>query len=476
MEPKAKKALLIAAGAVAAVIIAIVIFVLTFDINRYKPRIEAAATEAAGMKVSIKGALRLELFPLAAVSIEDIRIENQNVTVASVKKAEVELSLLGLLAGKVRIRRAGLYGPVITVVRDKSGRLSFETQEKGPKAGKAPARALEVGKVFVRNGRVVYSNEETGKKVEANGCGLDIKGLSLEKGKPTVFASFDGDLSCREVKADGLDITGLHVVLKDRLGKFEANPVTMKAYGGNGRGSLKGEFSGETPRYSAEFTLSKFRPEAVLEAFKLNASMLGELNMSLNLSVKGATEPELVRSAQGKFSLRSEGLVHKGIDLDHLIEKFENTQRIGIVDMGAFFVAGPLGTLLTKSYDYGRVYTASLGGESGISRFVCDWDVKNGVANAADVAFSTKHNRVAMKGRLDFVNGRYEDVTMAVLDDKGCARFVQKIHGSFRKPVIEKISTIESLAGPVLNLFEKTKGLLGGECKVFYSGSVKQPE
>jgi len=165
------------------------------------------------------------------------------------------------------------------------------------------------------------------------------------------------------------------------------------------------------------------------------------------------------------------------IDLDRVLETYEKTQRVSLVDLGAFFITGPLGTLLTKGYDFGSVYAASLGGKSTIQILVSDWRVKNGVAEAQDVAFSTKENRVAMKGRLDFVKERFDDVTVAVVDEKGCVRFTQKVHGSFEHPQVEKVSTLKSLAGPVLNLFEKTSELLkGGECEVFYAGSVKHPK
>jgi len=46
-----------------------------------------------------------------------------------------------------------------------------------------------------------------------------------------------------------------------------------------------------------------------------------------------------------------------------------------------------------------------------------------------------------------------------------------------RKPEVDKVSTIRSLAGPVLKLFDKTrKYLSGGQCEVFYAGSVAPPK
>lgn len=89
---------------------------------------------------------------------------------------------------------------------------------------------------------------------------------------------------------------------------------------------------------------------------------------------------------------------------------------------------------------------------------------------------ATKQNRIALKGGLDFVNGRFDDVTVALIDAKGCAKLKQKISGPFEKPVVEKPNILLSLAGPALALLKKGRGLLpGGECEVIYAGSVAPP-
>jgi len=68
-------------------------------------------------------------------------------------------------------------------------------------------------------------------------------------------------------------------------------------------------------------------------------------------------------------------------------------------------------------------------------------------------------------------------VTIALIDAKGCAKVRQKIRGTFQKPVVEKPSALRSLVGPALRLLKKgTDVLLGGECEVFYAGSVAAPK
>jgi AsmA protein len=102
--------------------------------------------------------------------------------------------------------------------------------------------------------------------------------------------------------------------------------------------------------------------------------------------------------------------------------------------------------------------------------------LERGVARAQDVTLATKVNRIALKGALDFVNERFDDVSMALVDGKGCIKVRQELHGTFQNPVVDKPNILASLAGPALRLLKKGGDILrGGACEVFYAGSVAAP-
>ena len=146
------------------------------------------------------------------------------------------------------------------------------------------------------------------------------------------------------------------------------------------------------------------------------------------------------------------------------------------MDLGAYFLVGPFGPVLTKGYNFGSLYEESRGGKGNIRELVSIWKVKNGIAGATDVALASNKYRIAMKGGLDFNNEQFVDVTVAVLDKRGCAVYSQKVRGPFRKPRIGKISIFRSITGSVSNALEDAwKFIQGGECTIFYSGSVAQP-
>jgi len=66
---------------------------------------------------------------------------------------------------------------------------------------------------------------------------------------------------------------------------------------------------------------------------------------------------------------------------------------------------------------------------------------------------------------------------VALLDAEGCAKVRQSIRGGFQNPVVDQSSVLKALTGPVRKLFQVGKELFpGGECEVFYTGSVAPPK
>lgn len=474
MNAKKKKIVIILGIGGAALVLAAVIFVLTFDINSYKPVIEAAASRAAGMDVRVNGRIKLTPSLHASVSLENILIQNKGTDVASAKKAVVKLKLLPLLRREVLILSVGLTNPSFFVTRDREGRFNFETPEKKP--APPPAGLFKIEKISIKEASLVYLDKKSGRRVEAGECGLAVKNLSTGPGEFLSALSFEGDLSCGWVKAKELRISDVRAAMKAGKGVFEASPLSMKIFGGEGKGSVKGLMAGKIPEYSVDFRIDKFRFEEALGALQQKKYMRGELDLRTRLTAKGKSGDEMVRTADGEVSLQGQDLVLENLDLDSMLEHYEKSQSVDLVDVGAFLFAGPLGTLLTKGYDFGGIYMESMGGKSAISKFVSDWEVRNGVALARDVAFTTSKNRIALKGRLNFVRDRFEDLTVAVLDENACAVFSQTIRGSFKNPQIDKPSILRSLMGPLISLTEKSFKMFDKDgCEVFYRGSLEQP-
>ena len=604
MTLKQKRILFISGGVAALLVLLITALVLFINVNVYKPRIEAAASDAIGMDFKIGGTMKIVLFPRFGVSLENVLIKKRELDLLSAQRVRIGLKLLPLIKREARISEFTIIKPKITIERDKNGRFNFEGKiQKPAKEEKLPVALLTMGSFVISKGELVFLDRISNTKTELNSIDLNIKNLSFTadrsnrflqdisfsgnfqcnalktkgfevknikldmKGKNGIFdispiamdsfgkaergsirvditgekplfraqytaskfyferfweavskkqiakgdtttpgkksgneteltnvdltiASlsfgkggkdlfnnifFSGDFQCKSLKTKDFEVKNIKLDMKGKNGIFDISPITMNFFGGTEKGDIKADLRGDSPFLKIQFAATKFNFEKFVEAFSRKKIMEGQMDFSLNIMTKGKSLEEMKKSMNGEAFLKGENLLLYSLDLDSLLSKIEQSQSFSLVDVGAFFLAGPLGTVLTKGYDFAGVYQETRGGQGIVKKLVSEWRIKNGIAEAEDVALSTRKNRVAMKGGLDFVNSRFDDVTVAALDEKGCAKFSQKIHGPFRKPQIEKISTLRTIVGPAVKLFEKAQKFILGKCKVFYKGSIKHP-
>jgi AsmA protein len=419
--------------------------------------------------------LGIGFFPGLQITLEDAHIRNRGADLVSAKQARLGIDILSLLYQKIRIDKIVLKRPTISIVRDRDGEFNFEK----PDASDAALPVLDLAKVSLSDATLLYTDNQAGEGFEAGSCDLDLHRLRLPGGaRPDLMKrlSFTAQLACGEIKKNDLKVSDLKLTASGKRGVFELKPVTMRVFGAQGSGSIQADFSGSVPRYHVRYALPQFRSEEFLKTLSPQRVAEGPMDFSANLSMQGKTVNEMKQTVDGETSLRGENLTFDGIDLDRVLSRFESSQNFNLVDVGAFFFAGPIGLAVTKGYDFASLFKGSEG-RSEIRTLVSDWKIERGVAQARDVAMATNRNRIALRGGLDFVNEQFNDVTMATIDAKGCATVRQKITGSFQKPVVEKPNILMSLTGPARKLLKKGRDLLpGGECEVFYAGSVAPPE
>ncbi len=448
---------------------------LFFDVNAYKPRIEAAASRTLGMEVRVGGSLGIGFSPDLLVTLEDTHIRNRGTNIATVKKVRLGIAFLPLLQNEVRIEKVALEHPRISIEKGLDGKFNYE----GSEAARGPLPALNLAKISLSDGTLRYLDKQSGKGFEAVACNSEVSRfqLSARKGPGIMkYLSLAAEITCAEVRTKDYAASDLKFSLAGKEGVFDFKPLTMKVFGGQGSGSIRADFAGTAPLYQVNYLLPQFRIEALLKTVPPHKVAEGALDFSAQLSLRGKTVNELRRTAQGRITLRGKNITLHGRDLDQAFARFESSQNFNLVDVGAYLFTGPLGLLLTKGYDFARIVQGR-GGHSEIRTLVSDWKVDHGVARARDVAMATKENRVALQGALDLADERFVGVTLAWIDAQGCAKVRQKIRGTFRKPVVEQPSALQSLAGPVLKLLKQVKGLFpGGECEVFYAGTVAPPK
>jgi len=444
------------------------------DPNVYKTRLEASASRALGMEVSVAGRLAIDFFPGLLVTLEDVHFRNRAAEVVSAKEATIAIDLVSVLAREIRIKSIVLKHPVIAIERGLDGRFNFERPQEA--ADTFPA--LDWPDISVSDGSIVYADKRFGTQFEGRDCHLQVRRLRLAGGQHSNLVkgiSFTAQAGCGEVRKDALTVSDLKFSADMSNGVLDLKPLTTRVFDTQGLGSVHADFSGSVPLYQVGYTLSQFPIEAFVKTLSQKKIAAGRMDFSANLSTQGSTVNEIRQSMKGQISLRGKHLTLSGIDLDRDFERFESSQNFNLLDVGAFFFAGPLGVVVTKGYNFASIVQAQ-GGSSEIQTLVSDWKVERGLAQAHDVAMATKENRIALQGRLDFVNHQFDEVTMALVDSNGCVRVQQKISGTFKNPAMEKPNLVTSLAGPALRLLKQGGDLLsGGHCDVFYAGSVAAP-
>ncbi len=459
-------------GLLVLISIALIFFV---DTGVYKPRLERAASDALGMEVRVGGRLEIAFFPDLQVRLNDVLIRNQGLDIATAQKASLEIALFPLLHKEVRVRRVEFKHPRISIKRNRDGVFNFEKRKEAQGA----FAVFGLDNLSFSDGAFLYVDEQSGERFEGENFKLDVRNLRMaggNNGKLLKNLTFTAEFSCREIRRKDLAFSDVKFTCKGEDGIFIFKPVTLHLFGGEGAGSIKVDFSEPVPRYAVHSSLSKFQLGAYLKTLALEKVAAGALDFSASLSMRGNTAKEIKLTAGGEVSLRGENLTLYGNDLDREFARFESSQNFNLVDAGAFFFAGPIGLAVTKGYSFANIFLGA-GGSSSITKLRSDWKVERGIAQARDVAMATKKNRIALKGRIDFVNERFDDVTIALIDAQGCSRVQQKIRGPFRKPVVEKPNVLMSLAGPALNLLRQAERLLtSGKCEVFYAGSVPAPK
>ncbi|WP_372521634.1 AsmA family protein [Sulfuricaulis sp.] len=470
------KIILFAVGGFVGLLILVAVVLLFFvDINVYKPQLEAAASRALEMEVRVGGRLGIGFFPGLHVTLQDVNIRNRGTDLASAKQASLGIDLLPLLQKEVRIGKVALKRPRISIERDSDGKFNFEK----PEGAGGSLTPLDLAKVSLSDGTLLYTDKQSGEGFEAVNCDLNARRLRIAEGKSSDLLkhlSLTAKLACGEIRTKNLSVSDLKLSLAGKDGVYDLKPVTMRIVGAQGSGSIQADFSSAFPRYHVHYSLPQFRIEELFKTLSPQKVAEGSMDFSANLSMQGKTVNEMLQTAEGEISLRGENLTLKGTDLDREFARYETSQNFNLVDLGAFFFAGPFGMVVTKGYNFASIFQGS-GGGSEIRILVSDWKVERGVAHSQDVAMVTKLNRVALTGRLDLVNQRFDDVTMALIDTQGCAKVRQKIRGTFQKPVVEKPGVLKSLAGPAIKLLKKGRDLFpGGECEVFYAGSVAPPK
>lgn len=164
----------------------IVVWLMTLDINAYRPSIERAIEDATGRDVSISGPLRLELALPLAVAVNDVTFANapwgSRPVMARLAHASAEVRIMPLLSGELQISDITIEGLDLLLETDSRGRGNWVLAEQQPRTGvegtkdqdspqeptqKGPPAIPDIRSVSIRDVMVTYRDGVTLKETTA---------------------------------------------------------------------------------------------------------------------------------------------------------------------------------------------------------------------------------------------------------------------------------------------------------------------
>ncbi len=226
-------------------ILALVIFIKTFDINRYKPQIISRASEALGRPVDFdKASLGISLRQGISIKITDLRVGEDPAFAEgdflAVKGASFGVDVLGFIfQKKVNVPSVFIDAPRITLIRagdgsvniNKIGKLKEKEREISvPSVAALPA--LLISSVKATSGTLTYID-----RLFKPALTLEIKNLGLEASRISLTDSFPFTVeaavlsSQKNVFLEGmaqLDLQQGAVTISDLKGTAELSRILLE--------------------------------------------------------------------------------------------------------------------------------------------------------------------------------------------------------------------------------------------------------
>ena len=210
-------------GLIIIAAIAVLIGPSFVDWNAYKPEITAAVEEKTGRKLTIDGAIDLQILPSPRLSVANVRLSNHGAAVdpnmIRLDSLQVHVALGPLMSGTVQISSVTLIRPVISLERFADGSANWEFPNT--------AAAADGGGSGQAGGR---EDSDTGVDVSLDGAeiidgsvifrdGGAAKPHRIEDLDATIIASsLDGPFSAK----GGLVYQGLKTGFEANLGRVDA--------------------------------------------------------------------------------------------------------------------------------------------------------------------------------------------------------------------------------------------------------------
>lgn len=279
-------------------------------------------------------------------------------------------------------------------------------------------------------------------------------------------------IKIKKLHAKDFIIEDIFLKVKIKDGFIDINPMTFKLYEGELKGIYQIDTREEQPKFRVKQQIKGLELSKLFD--KKDKTVEGVANLLANVTFEGTNQEDITKSISGLKMLSGKDITFHKYDIDKILSQYEKTQKIDLIDIGAMLVAGPFAGLLTQSVKFAVLKNkVDKTGSTKIKEFSSIWKIKNSKAIAKDVAIKTQNHIIALKGEINLSTQEFIDIKIAVLDKKGCAKYMQTLSGNLMTNEIKnKENVIETFLSPITTIVNSANKLFGG-CQKFYKGKIK---
>lgn len=287
-------------------------------------------------------------------------------------------------------------------------------------------------------------------------------------------------LSSNRLKYKSQEVENINISLigsKDKIKLLlSSSNVLNSSLKADGHIKVKPSKGATTSQWQLTLLSDKLNLKTISEL--LNSPYVIEGFSSINTHLSGQYHQSSFKITHAKVDTKAINLLLHGLDLNKVLNEFQNSQSVGMLDVGAVVLLGPAGVLLTKGNDYNNLIN-SVGneGNSKINQLNLNLTLADDIVTMDDVAFSTTQHRLAVKGKINLKEKKFATFKVATIDKKGCPIYEEEVQGTLADPQVKKVNIlVKGIVNPINTLVKKISKPINGQCKKpFYTGLVKAP-
>jgi AsmA protein len=223
-QRRMKTFLKVFAGLLVLLVIAVGVFLYTFNANDYKEELAEFAENIAGRPISISGNIDISIYPWIGIKVDNVSIENppgfSNKTFASIGQLDIKIEIKPLLQKRLNIEKLVLHDLAVNFEKNTWGASNWSdltaTSGSAEVESKFGLDGLAIGGVEVTDANLSWLDVNTGKQFNISKMKLVTE--AVIKGQPLPI-TLNAYVKSNQPKWQG------KVLVKTRLEFNEDSPV-----------------------------------------------------------------------------------------------------------------------------------------------------------------------------------------------------------------------------------------------------------